>query len=164
MTLPFAIHKVYTSALTKDQLITELERIQPTEGSLQIFDTKQYAAKIISTGFTIKHANPARNLPVMPTIKGKFIQDNPTNIKIRFTPDYLFLLMFLAFSLFINYIILFSDNWNFDGIKRPPTLTERMSALWAGYLPAAMWYWGFVAPVKKAESWLIKRLQLQPLA
>jgi hypothetical protein len=162
MTLPFTLTKVYTTALTHDQLLVLLSGLQPSKKQWQLYDVDNYVLALVHKGFVLRHADPQHNLPAMPKIGGKLMQEYPTTIRLTIAPNYFLVAFLLLFPVVFVPAALFSDDWTINGVHRAPVLMERLSILLTGGgLPLLMGYVGAIIPVKKAEDWLVKKLALQ---
>jgi hypothetical protein len=59
---------------------------------------------------------------------------------------------------------IFIDKTTINGVFRTPTILERlMIAGLGGIIPGLWCYFGYIRPIKKAESWIITRLNLSPI-
>lgn len=161
MILPFARTNVYTTALAHDQLLALVSRLQPTQGPPQFYQVDNYAARLVRGGFVLRHADPRHNLPAMPKITGELVHAHPTTVRLRIAPNYFILAFLLLFPVVFVPPALFSDNWTINGVHRAPVLTERLEILLiGGGLPLVMGYVCAIAPVKRAEEWLVQKLAL----
>ncbi len=163
MTLPLTLTKVYTTALTHDQLLALLSRLQPSKKQWQLYEVDNYLVDLVRKGFVLRHADPRHNLPAMPKIAGEILQEHPTTIRITIAPNYFLVAFLLLFPVVFMPVAFFSDSWTIDGAHRAPVLTERLSILLdGGVFPILMCYVGAIIPVRKAEDWIVKKLALQP--
>ncbi|TGE20998.1 hypothetical protein [Hymenobacter metallicola] len=162
MTFPFTHTKVYTTALTHDQLVTLLSRLHPTRQHSQFYQVDNYSADLIRSGFVLRNAYPRQNLPAMPTIRAEITQSHPVTIRLKITPNYFLIAFLLLFPLIFIPSALFSDDWTINGIHRAPVLAERLEILLTGGgIPLLLCYVGVILPVQKAEDWIVKKLMLR---
>lgn len=161
MSLPFTRTKIYTTALTHDQLLALLSCVQPSKKHWQFYEVDNYAVDLVQKGFILRHADPRHNLPAMPKIVGAIMQAHPTTLRLTIAPNYFLVAFLLLFPVVFVPAALFSDAWTINGVHRAPVLTERLSMLAGEVFPLLLCYVGAILPVKKAEEWIVKKLALQ---
>jgi hypothetical protein len=162
MPFPFSLQKDYTSSRTSEELMAVLTRVQPNRKWLQFYPVDNYSAEIRGTGFLLRPADPARNLPAMPRIKVDITHAHPTIVHVTITPNYFLIAFLLVFPIVFIPAALFSDDWTINGVHRAPELTERlMLVLGAGGMPMLLCYVAAIVPIKKAKAWLVDKLALQ---
>jgi hypothetical protein len=160
MPLPFTRIKIYTTALSPEQLLNLLSRVAPSKNHGQFYAVDKYAVELGRTGFILRHADPRHNLPVMPNIVGEIMHAHPTTLRVTIAPNYFLVAFLLLFPVVFVPAALFSAAWTIRGVHRAPVLTERLSMLLTAGVPVVMCYVGAILPVKKAEAWIVKTLAL----
>jgi hypothetical protein len=159
----FSVKKPYTTWLSYEEIISRLEDKKQADHprELNVFN---YSLKVIENTFYIKQKRINSDSQYFPQIKGEVVNLSPTQIRLSMRPSYGIygIIVFLFFfALFFTYAGLFVDDWTMNGVKRPPTDIERVFiVLMASGIPLIMFYSIYIRPRRKAEQWIVKKLQL----
>lgn len=162
MKLPFTIEKLVTTQLTFSQIVERLEDRQSIKsfGGLRV---DKYRFVVQEDEFYVGRNAYGLDalLEYFPLIVGKVVGQQPTQIHLKLKPDYFFIGFFCVFALifFIGGALI--DDWTLNGVKRAPTLLERLGIISLGCILPLLWcYVQNIRPIKKAESWIEEKLEL----
>jgi hypothetical protein len=162
MRLPFTIEKLYTTRLSFDQIVQELENKNSMKylGGLRV---DKYKHNIIERGFFVqRYSNGANALSeYFPLIKGEIVNEKPMRVYLTLKPSYVTIIFFFIFVFGFGYAGIFVDNWTINGVKRLPTVIERLFIVLLGSGIPFLWcFVQYIRPIKKAEKWIAEKLDL----
>jgi hypothetical protein len=107
------------------------------------------------TGFTFEQ---------YPIIQGKFIEDSPTTVNLKFIPNYIMIVFFFIVATCFLYASIFLPKMTINDVLRVPTIFERILFVCIGCIVPLLWcFFGYIRPIKKAETWILERLNLKRL-
>lgn len=162
MRLPFTIEKLYTTKLSFNEIVQKLEN----KNSVKLFGglrVDKYNHNIVNNRFYVKRYSNGIDalLEYFPLIKGELVNEKPSRIFLTVKPNYLTILFFSMFIFGFGYAGIFVDNWTINGVKRLPTITERVFIVLLGSGIPFLWcYVQYIRPIKRSEKWIIKKLDL----
>ena len=162
MRLPFTIEKLYTSKFTFAEIAKELEN----KSSIKYFGgfrVDKYRHNIFENGFYVQRYSNGIDafLEYFPLIKGEVVNEKPTRLFLTFKPSYFTIILSFIVVFVFGYAGIFVDNWTLNGVKRVPTLPERLLIVAVGSGIPFLWcYLQYIRPIKRAESWIIEKLGL----
>ena len=166
MRLPFKIDKFYSSDLSKEQVIEELNNLssQKLFGGLR---TDKFGAQTSEGGFIVERNAVGLDgftLENYPVVHGFYISERPLTINIVIKPNYFTILFFSLFVFLFIPVGIFMDEMTINGMVRSPTIGERfLFAGLGGFVPGLWCYFGFIRPIKKAENWIVDKLRLHKI-
>jgi hypothetical protein len=166
MRLTLSTNKSYSSILSKEEIIHELNNLDREKkfGGLKV---DQFDTNIMDSNFSIQRYSNGLDgftLEKFPLINGEIISEKPTVINIKLKPN-LFTIVFFAIFVFTFIPVgIFIDEMTINGVKKVPTILERLTFAGLGGLIPGLWcYFGYIRPIKKAEIWIVNRLNLTPV-
>lgn len=163
MKLPFSIDGYFTTHLSKAQIAEELNSLR-TEKKFGGLRTDKFITNTSESGFMIgrnTYGIDGFTLEQYPVIEGIYFSESPLTINILIKPSYFTILFFSMFVLTFIPVAIFIDKMTINGVFRPPTIIERaLFAFIGGIIPGLWCYFGYVRPVKKAERWIVQKLNL----
>lgn len=162
MRLPFTIEKLYTTNLTFDEIAQELENKNSIKyfGELRV---DKYKHDIVENGFYVQRYSNGIDafLEYFPLIKGEIVNEKPTRVFLTFKPSYFTIIFFSIFVFGFGYAGIFVDNWTLNGVKRMPTIPERLLIVALGSGIPFLWcFLQYIRPIKRAEKWITEKLGL----
>ncbi len=95
-----------------------------------------------------------------PVIEGIYFSENPLVINILIKPRYFTIIFFSLFVLTFIPVAIFADKMTINGVFKSPSIVERMLFSLGGIIPGLWCYFGYIRPVKKAENWIVQKLNL----
>ena len=162
MKLPFSIDRCYTTFLTRNQVTDELSKLT-TEKHFGGLRTDKFVAEVADNSFFIARKTQGVDgfaLEQYPVIEGIYFADNPVVINIIIKPSYGTIAFFALFVFTFIPAAIFVDKMTFNGVFKVPTLTERFAFSLVGIFPGLWCYFGYIRPVRKAQTWIINKLSL----
>ena len=162
MRLPFTIKKLYSTRFSAEEILQNLEN----KNSIKYFAglrVDKYKFEITDDGFYVQRYSNGIDalLEYFPLIKGEIINRDPTRIFLTFKPSYFAIIFFSIFIFGFGLAGLFVDNWTLNGIKRMPSVIERLTIVSFGCGIPLLWcYLQNIRPIKKAEKWIVEKLEL----
>lgn len=165
MKLPFSIDHSYTTYLTKTQIKEELENLAPSKtfGGLR---KDNFVSTVSEEDFIIWRETIGVDfftLERYPVIRGSYVASNPLTINILIKPGYFTILFFAVFVFLFIPAAVFVDKMTVSGVYRVPTISERFMFSLGGILPGLWCYFGYIRPIKKAQKWIVEKLNLVPI-
>lgn len=163
MKLPFTIDKYYSTDLTKDKVIEELNNLtdQKQFGGLR---TDKFFVEFFEGGFVVgrkTYGLDGFTLAQYPAITGFYNSEKPLTLNIIVKPDYFTILFFAIFVFTFIPAGIFLHKMTINGVFRSPSISERfLFAGIGGFIPGLWCYFGYIRPVKKAENWIVEKLRL----
>jgi hypothetical protein len=162
MKLPFTIEKLYTTKFSFDEIVQELENKNSIKylGGLRV---DKYKHDIVDKEFYVQRYSNGIDafLEYFPLIKGEIVNENPTRIFLTLKPSYFTIIFFSIFVFCFGYAGVFIDTWTINGVRRPPTLSERFFIVLLGSGIPFLWcYLQYIRPIKKAEKWIVEKLEM----
>lgn len=163
MKLPFTIDRNYSTDLSKSQ-VNEVMNNLDTQKQFGGLRTDKFVAQTSESGFIV-----ARNtygldgftLEQYPVVEGLYISERPMTINIVIKPSYFTILFFSIFVFTFIPVGIFVDKMTINGVFRSPTITERFLFAGVGGIIPGLWcYFGYIRPIKKAETWIVEKLRL----
>jgi hypothetical protein len=161
----FKVDRYYIAQLSKSQIVDKLNDLttQKEFGGLRV---DRFVLTISENGFLIQRNTSGVDfftLERYPAIEGIYFSDNPIIINILIRPNYLMIAFFALFVFVFIPTSLFIDEMTINGVLKAPTIFERfLFAGIGGILPGLWGYFGYVRPIKKAETWVVEKLNLTP--
>jgi hypothetical protein len=166
MRLFFLANKNYSTVLSKEEIIHELNNLENEKkfGGLKV---DKFNTNINDSTFSIqRYSNGLDGFTIeqFPLIKGEIFSEKPTLLNIMLKPS-LFTIFFFSIFVFIFIPLgIFMDGTTVNGVKRVPTILERLRIIGlGGGIPGLWCYFGYIRPIKKAEIWIVNRLKLTPV-
>lgn len=163
MKLPFSIDRYYSTTLSKTQVREELNNLV-TERKFGGLRTDKFVTDISENRFLIgrnTYGVDGFTLEQYPVIEGIFFSERPVTINILIKPSYFTILFFSVFVFLFIPAAIFVDKMTINGVFRTPTIIERFLFAGVGGIIPGLWcYFGYIRPVKKAERWIVQRLNL----
>jgi hypothetical protein len=161
----FRIKRSYRSSMTFEQIHQVLEYLLSKESGVWILKTKAYNVQVEGANFSIKKRGGSLNGPTHPSIKGEIVYSDFVRINLDIKPDYSTILFSSITGVILLLFILTDEKMNINGMYRSVTLLERIGmAIFVIAIPAIISYFKTIKPTQDAEKWLIKKMQLKPLA
>jgi hypothetical protein len=162
MRLPFTIEKLYTTRLSFEEIVQELENKNSIKyfGGLRV---DKYKHGIVDGTFYVQRYSNGIDafLEYFPVIKGEIVNEKPTRVFLTFKPSYFYIIFFSIFVIGFGYAGVFVDNWTINGVKRLPSVLERFFIVLLGSGIPFLWcYLQYIRPIKKAEKWITEKLTL----
>jgi len=163
MKLPLKIDSYYSTSLTKEQVIENINNLE-TKKQFKGLRTDEFVAQISESGFVVgrnTYGLDGFTLEEYPVIEGFFTSEKPLIINIIIKPSYFTIIFFSIFVFTFIPVGLLADKMTINDVLRSPTIFERLLFVGLGGIIPGIWcYFGYIRPVKKAERWIIKKLQL----
>ena len=163
MKLPFSIDKYYTTHLSRSQVAEELNNLV-TEKKFGGLRRDKLVTQISESGFIIgrnSYGVDGFTLEQYPAVEGIYFSERPLTINIQIKPSYFNIIFFSIFVFTFIPASIFINNMTINGVFRSPTIMERfLFATIGGIIPGLWCYFGYIRPIKKAESWIIEKLSL----
>ena len=166
MRLPLSIDKSYLSTFSKEKVFSELSLVESQKkfGGLRV---DKFAISVTDSSFQIQRYSNGLDgftLGQFPLINGEFISERPTILNIKLKPNYITIIFFSIFVITFIPLGIFLDKMTINGVFRAPTILERLMFAGLGGIVPGLWcYFGYIRPIKKAELWIINRLNLTPI-
>jgi hypothetical protein len=163
MILPFSIDRYYTTHLSKSQITKELDGLV-TEKKFRGLRTDKIVTSTSESGFMIgrnTYGVDGFTLEQYPVIQGIYFSERPLTINILIKPNYFIIFFFAIFVFTFIPAGIFIDKMTINGVFRSPTITERFLFAGVGGIMPGLWcYFGYIRPIKKAENWIVEKLEL----
>lgn len=151
MKLPFTTEQLYATPLSFTGITEELENKRSVKYDFELTETEFYIYRY-SHGVGGLHE-------CFPTIKGEIVNQDPTRVFLILRPGYRMIIFFLVVATMFAWTSVFGDNWTINGVKRLPTLTERIMFFLAGSGIPSLWcYLQYIRPIKKTKNWIVEKL------
>ena len=162
MRLPFTIEKLYTTSLSFNEIVQELENKNSIKyfGGLRV---DKYKHDIVDLGFYVQRYSNGIDafLEYFPLIKGEIVNEKPTRVFLTLKPSYFTIIFFSLFVFGFGYAGIFVDNWTINGVKRLPTALDRLFVILFGSGMPFLWcYLQYIRPIKRVEKWITEKLDL----
>lgn len=163
MRLPFSINTYYTTHLSKNQVLEELDKLS-TDKKIYGLRTDHFMIQPSETGFLIVRNTAgvdAATFEQYPPIEGIYYSEKPLVVNIKIKPNYFIILFFSIFFFTFIPVGIFIDEMTINGVLRKPTNAERLLFAGLGGVMPALWcYFGYIRPVRKAKNWIADILKL----
>lgn len=92
-----------------------------------------------------------------PTIRGKLVNEEDRVWRITILPNLIYIIFFSTVAMIFMYFSIFSDNWTINGVRRLPTVGERILFIAFGsVMPLSICYFTAIKTISEADRWFTK--------
>jgi hypothetical protein len=164
MKLPFTIIKRYKTSLAKKEIFEIIGEVK-SEKLFKGFRFDKFSSVILENSFKLQRESFGLDatLENYPLVTCKIEKENPTIVELIIKPYYHDIAFFMIFVLTFISIAIFCDEFTIGDVLKKPNLYERFLISLGGIIPGILCYIAFIRPIKKAEKWIVEKLNLKEI-